>query len=116
MTPRTLTKILAWTVFAIIVGVTLSPIGLRPQTQLPVNIERAGAYLAAGIAFAIAYPRHIWWALAFIIVAAVGLEWLQQLRPDRHGREMDALTKIAGAMIGFGIGWLASHVLARRRA
>ncbi|MGV8856888.1 MAG: hypothetical protein ACOH2L_19930 [Devosia sp.] len=72
------------------------------------------AFLDVGLAFAMAYPRHIWWAVAFVIVGAIGLEWLQNLRPNRHGREADALVKIAGAVIGLGTGSLIAQIVGWR--
>lgn len=116
MTVQTLLRISAWGLFAALVAVTLGPIGYRPRTVFPVDIERAGAYFAVGLTFALAYPRHVWWAVAFVIAGAIGLEWLQNLRPDRHGRESDALVKIAGAAIGLGLGWLLAAAWEWRRS
>ena len=84
--------------------------------MLPVDVERAAAFLAAGLLFALAYPRHIWFAAALLLVGAIGLEWLQNLRPDRHGRETDAMAKLAGASIGLGVGWLAAQLFLQRRS
>ena len=114
MTSTTVLRIAAWLLFAAIAIATLGPIGLRPRTDFPVDLERLLAYLAMGTAFALAYPRHIWWAVALVIVGAIGLELLQ-LRPDRHGRQMDAVVKIAGAILGLGLGWLTAQLVARRQ-
>lgn len=110
MTAQKLLRLVAWLLVATIVVVTLGPIEDRPRTFLPVDAERALAYFAIGLAFALAYPRHIWWAVAFVVVGAIGLEWLQNLRPYRHGREADALVKVAGAVIGLGVGWLIAQL------
>ncbi|KKC33989.1 hypothetical protein [Devosia psychrophila] len=113
MTKTTL-RIFAWLAFLFIAFATLSPIGLRPHSVLPVDMERAAAFLAVGLLFALAYPRHLWLAAAVVLVSVVGLEWLQTLHPDRHGREGDALVKLAGAAIGLGCGWLLAQLAARR--
>ena len=115
MTSSNFLRIAAWLLFAAIVMVTLGPIGLRPRTDFPVNLERMLAYLAMGLAFALAYPRHIWWAVTLVVVGAISLELLQELRPDRHGRQMDALVKIAGAIIGLGLGWLSAQLIGKRQ-
>jgi VanZ family protein len=38
--------------------------------------------------------------------AAVGLEVLQHLTPDRHGQVPDALIKLAGALSGTGLAYV----------
>ncbi|WP_449642109.1 hypothetical protein [Pseudomonas sp.] len=109
MTAQKLLRFITWVLVAAIVVATLGPVGIRPRTSMPVDVERILAYLGVGMAFTMAYPRRIWWAVAFVIFGAIGLEWLQNLRPDRHGRETDALVKIAGAAIGLGCGWLVAQ-------
>lgn len=114
MTPQTVVRLAAWLILSAIVFVTLGPVGFRPRTMLPVDLERAVAFLGAGLLFALAYPRQIWFAVALVLVGAIGLEWLQNLRPDRHGRESDAMAKLAGASIGLGLGWLAAQIFTKR--
>lgn len=114
MNVQTILRVTAWLLLVAIVIATLSPLDLRPRTPLPVGIERLLPFLAAGFLFALAYPRHILAAAIFIIVAATSLEYLQTLRPDRHGRELDALVKVIGAIIGLCMGWLAVHLGSRK--
>ncbi len=113
MTLKILFRIAAWMLLAFIVVATLSPTGLRPHADLPVNLERAAAFAAVGLLFALAYPRQMLWAAALLVLAALCLELLQNLRPDRHGRELDALAKVAGAVIGLGMGATVSLLLRR---
>ena len=106
--------VLAWLVLAGIAIMTLGPIDVRPSSPMPVDFERSAAFIVAGGLFAMAYPRHVWWTLAFLAVVIIGLEVMQNLRPDRHGRESDALVKLAAAAIGIGAGWLVEkYVIAR---
>lgn len=109
MTTRTF-RLLAWLAFAALVFATLSPIGLRPRGPWSVDVERSGAFLVAGLLFALAYPRHIWLAAGLVLMMVFGLEWLQHIRPDRHGQWHDAFVKAGGAVLGLAGGWL----LARR--
>jgi len=111
---QTLLRSAAWIILAAIVVVTLGPIGLRPVSDAPVQFERAGAFFVVGLLFAAAYPRHIWWAVALLVVMTFGLEWLQNIRPGRHGREADAAAKFIGAALGIAIGWLASNAMMNR--
>ena len=97
---------IAWLLFAAIIFVTLSPIGLRPHTVTSVNLDRALAYSLAGFMFALAYPRH-WIAVALLLAAgALAVEYLQYLSPTRHARLHDAGVKAAGAAIGLVAGWV----------
>ena len=89
----------AWAAFGLICFVTLSPIGLRPETGVP-RLERFVAYAVLGALFMVAYPRHFIRLASFLAVAALGLEALQHLTPDRHGHVADAMEKIAGAWAG----------------
>lgn len=107
---RTAFRLAAWALLAAIVVLTIGPGELRPATGASAQFERAGIFLIVGILFALAYPRHIGWALVLIVFATVGLEMLQNLLPERHGRGTDALAKLAGAAIGLGIGWLAIRI------
>jgi VanZ family protein len=113
MRQQTLLRLIAWCLFAGIVFATLGPIDVRPRTTLSIDLERMGAYLVLGLSFSIAYPRHIWWAIAIVVVGAIGLELMQELRPGRHGRETDAIVKIAGAAIGLGLGWVVVQLAKR---
>lgn len=96
---RKLLILAAWCAFACIVFVTLSPVGLRPDTG-SVGLERFAAYGVLGALFVAAYPRHFPRVMICIIAVALSLELLQHLTPDRHGRASDALEKVAGALAG----------------
>ena len=103
-------RLAAWALLALIVVVTIGPIGLRPVTGAPVSMERAFAFLAVGFVFAIAYPKHMGWVILLIIFATLGLEMLQNLRPDRHSGLLQAFVKLAGGTGGLWAGWLALKI------
>ena len=102
-----LLRILAWSLLAAIAFVTLSPIGLRPNSGLSPNYERLFAFAAVGLAFALAYPRHIWLVLTLVVGAAIGLEALQLVVSGRHGRIID----LAAKLIGGGMGVMGGAIL-----
>lgn len=106
-------RTVAWCVLAYIVFVTISPIDLRPNTIISVNIDRAGAYAVLGLLFASAYPRH--WKIVAILLAigAAGFEFLQEFSPTRHARVDDAIVKALGALVGVAIGRLYHRTRAR---
>ena len=88
--------ITGWLVLAFIVYATLSPIGARPVLALP-HLEHFAAFALMGLAFALAYPNRVLLVVALVMGTAAGLEALQLLTPDRHGRAADAFIKALGA-------------------
>jgi len=62
--------------------------------------QRIIAYFLLGLLFVSAYPTRFGRSLIFVVVVAFGLEAIQQLTPDRHGRFIDAMEKVAGGIVG----------------
>jgi len=116
MTPRRLLVIAAWLLLGGIAFVTLSPIGLRPETGLSANTERLVAWLLVGLAFGLAYPRHRVAIGIVLAVAAVGFEVAQHFAIGRHGRVLDAAVKVLGAGIGLAMSIAAERIGRGRRA
>lgn len=96
---RNLLILAAWATFALMCFVTLSPLGLRPETGA-VGAERFLAYALLGALFTFAYPGHAIRVALFVLSTALVLEALQHLTPDRHGHLMDAAEKAAGGVVG----------------
>jgi hypothetical protein len=109
MTSRLL-KFFAWSSFAAIVFVTVSPIGLRPHDPLPVNTDRALAFAVMTFFFVSAYPRKLWFLLPLLVISAGAIEAMQLLAPTRHAHLLDALVKASGVMIGAGAAVLATWI------
>lgn len=101
---------------ALLVFATLSPIGLRPQSALPVDIERAAAYGVLGCLLGLAYPKHLLLTALGLCVLIFGLEMAQNFLPDRHSQEMDAAIKTVGGFVGLGLGWLISSFHLSRKS
>lgn len=110
---RTGLRVLAWLLLAAIAFSTLAPIGLRPESGFSPNAERAFAYAAAGMVFALAYPRHLFLVLGLIVVSALSFELLQLLAASRHARLADAAFKLLGGGIGVAVG---TGIVSLRRA
>ncbi len=100
-----------WLALAFIVYATLSPIDARPVVAGP-HFEHFAAFAVMGLAFGLAYPNRLLVAVAIVFVSAFGLEALQLLTPDRHGRLVDALVKASGGFCGIFVGQLTSFLLA----
>jgi hypothetical protein len=94
----------AWLVLGAIIFVTLSPIGIRPAFGHNPLYERVVAYAILGLLFGAAHPRRFWTTLGFVIGAAVILETLQNLTPDRHGHLVDLMEKAWGGWLGVTVG------------
>jgi glycopeptide antibiotics resistance protein len=109
-----LLKAAAWIVLAGIVFATLSPIGFRPVTPEPPNVERAAAFALFGLMFALAYPRRLAVTITIIVAAAVGLELLQLVAATRHARLVDVGFKLLGGGVGVALGTIADRLFARR--
>ncbi len=98
-------KLAGWLALAFIVYATLSPIGARPSLASP-HLERFAAFALMGLAFALAYPSRVLLIVGVVFGAAIGLETLQALTPDRHGRVADAFVKALGGVGGISVGQL----------
>ena len=76
------------------------------MSPFPVQVERAAAFGLLGLLWTLAYPRHFVASAVAVLIVAVALEIAQELRPGRHGRDLDALVKLGGAAVGLGFGAL----------
>ena len=102
--------IAGWLALAFVAFVTLSPIGIRPSIASS-HLEHFTAFALIGLAFALAYPNRILLVVTVVVGAALGLEALQLLTPDRHARAMEALVKSLGGISGICAGQLAYFLL-----
>ncbi|MCK1518857.1 VanZ family protein [Bradyrhizobium sp. 17] len=91
--------IAGWLVLGAIAFVTLGPVHDRPQVAPP-HLEHFAAFLVLGLVFSLAYPNRSIHAVTIAVGGAILLEGLQLLTPDRHGRLVDTMTKVAGAASG----------------
>ncbi|WP_184452668.1 VanZ family protein [Rhizobium aethiopicum] len=99
----------AWLLLALILFVTVSPIGLRPDTVTTVDTDRGAAYVLLGLAFALAYPKQWKLVAVLLIIGAVAIEYLQYFSPTRHPRLHDAGIKAMGAAVGLVAGWVINR-------
>jgi hypothetical protein len=114
MNLQTICRALAWASILAIVVITDGPIGLRPTTALPPNVERFAALAVVGLLFALAYPARRLIVLGALVVAVGALELGQFLAMGRHAGLRDAGAKVLGAMVGLGAGHLIDMVMQNR--
>ena len=105
-----ISAITGWLALGLVVFATLSPIDARPSLATP-HLEHFAAFALIGLAFALAYPNRVLLVFVIVVGAALGLEALQLLTPDRHGRAADALVKALGGISGICVGQMASFLL-----
>lgn len=98
----------AWLLLAAIAFMTLAPIGFRPATGIPTQLERFAAFAVIGLAFGIAYPRKLWFVALVVLGAAVSLEAMQLLAMGRHAGVRDVIAKLAGGTGGIMASWVIS--------
>jgi hypothetical protein len=99
----------AWLLVVAIAVFTLVPIGLRPISGAPVNLERFAAFAVIGICFGLGYPKHRL-AIFLVAIGIVGiLELTQQLVPSRHGHLPDGIIKAAGVLLGLAAATISTR-------
>lgn len=110
---RRLIQCAAWSALAVIVAVTISPIGMRPDEILSVDLDRALAFMVVTMLFVLGYPRQVFLCASLGICGAGVIELLQFLSPSRHPHLEDAVMKAVGVALGAVAGWLINRF--RRR-
>ena len=107
-----ISKTVGWLSLAYIAYATLSPIGSRPVVIADdVQLEHFVAFGLVGLALGMGHPKRLWALAAIVTACAFGLEALQLLTPDRHGRVLDATVKAAGGCFGICISQIGTFIL-----
>ena len=105
---RRIVRMAAWLSIAVVLLVTVVPIGFRPSTGFSPNIERFCVMAAVGALFAAAYPKRFWLIVLALSLAALLFEPLQYIAAGRHPTFRDVEYKSLGAVIGAIIGYAAA--------
>ena len=99
----TILRLIAWLPAAAVTFATEGPASERPHSNLGHISEHALAFVLVGIAFALAYPRHMLPAAAITIAMTGLLELLQLFVPGRHARWEHLATDALAALAGFAL-------------
>jgi hypothetical protein len=111
-----LARAAAFTAIAIVIGLTLGPVGVRSMSPVDPGWDRAFAYAVIGFLLILSFPRYPWRVMAAVLLMIFGLEAAQELLPDRHGRLVDAVEKSIGAGLGAAAAAGALWAVRRREA
>lgn len=113
MTIRRFARFAAWTGLALIIFVTVAPIGARPATITSTDLDRALAFVVMSALFVIAYPRRVLPIALALFLAAFMIELGQYFSETRHPEFHNALVKAFGVLVGVSAGGLTNFVSRR---
>jgi len=95
----------AWLLSIAIIALSLVPPWLRPETDLPHDLEHIAIFFATGVAFGIGYIRRPGLVAVSLVIFAGAIEVAQIIAPGRHARLsdfiVDALAACVGAIVAF---------------
>jgi VanZ family protein len=103
-------RIGAWLLAAAIIVLSLVPASLRPETDVPHDLEHFAVFVATGVAFGIGYGRRRGLVTLWLVTFAAAIELAQFAVPGRHARLSDLIVDALAACIGLAI---ASYVAER---
>jgi VanZ family protein len=106
-------RIASWLLAIAIVVLSLVPASLRPETDVPHNLEHFAIFVATGIAFGIGYGRRPRLVALWIVIFAGAVELAQFAVPGRHARLSDFIVDALAACVGLA---MASFVAQRTLA
>jgi VanZ family protein len=96
-------RIGAWILAIAIIVLSLVPPSLRPETDIPHNLEHFAIFIATGAAFGLGYSRRPGLVSVLLVVFAGVIEIAQFLVPGRHPRLSDFIVDALAACIGLAI-------------
>jgi VanZ family protein len=102
---KTAARIAAWLLSIAIIALSLVPPRLRPETDVPHNLEHFSIFFATGMAFGVGYTHRSGLVTVALVIFASAIEFAQIVTPGRHARLsdfiVDALAACVGVMIAF---------------
>jgi VanZ family protein len=93
-------RISAWLLAAAIVVLSLVPPSLRPETDLPHDLEHFAIFAATGLAFGLGYGRRYLAVAVALVIFTGAIEIAQIVVPDRHARLGDFIVDALAVCIG----------------
>lgn len=102
-----------WLLIVIITVLSLVPAALRPETNVPHNLEHFAIFWLTGFAFGLAYDRWPLTMTALVMFSGV-IEIAQRFVPGRHARITDFIVDVLGACVGAAIALVIARAVARK--
>jgi VanZ family protein len=93
-------RIVAWSLAAAIVVLSVIPPALRPETAAPHNVEHFLIYWATGLAFGLGFRRRFGLLAILLLIFAGCVEIAQLFVPGRHARLSDFLVDAVAMWLG----------------
>ena len=106
-------RIASWLLAIAIVVLSVVPPSLRPESDVPHDLEHFAIFVASGIAFGIGYSRRPGLVAIWLVIFAGAVELAQLAIPGRHARLSDFIVDALAACIGLA---MASFVAERSLA
>jgi len=101
-------RIAAWLLTTAIVVLSLVPAWLRPETDMPHNLEHFTIFFATGVAFGVGYGRKPKLVAAMLVIFAGAVELAQIFDPGRHARIIDFIVDALAACVGAALVFLVA--------
>jgi VanZ family protein len=106
-------RVASWLLAGAIVVLSIVPASLRPETDMPHNLEHFAIFVATGFAFGIGYGRRPGWITLWLVIFAGAIELAQFAVPGRHARLSDFIVDALAACVGLAA---ASYIADRSLA
>jgi VanZ family protein len=101
-------RIAAWLLTVAIIILSLAPPSLRPETDVPHNLEHFAIFFAMGVAFGAGYSRRPILVTVMLVIFAGAIELAQVVVPGRHARLSDFIIDALAACVGAAMASLVS--------
>ena len=106
-------RLAAWTLAIAITVLSVVPLYLRPETDVPRNFEHLLIYAATGLAFGLGYGGKRILAAVLLIIFAAAVEIAQLSVPGRHARLSDFIVDAFAMCAGLVVASLIGRILGR---
>lgn len=113
---RILTRVVAWSLAAAIIALSIVPPRLRPETVLPHDLEHFVIFFAMGVAFGVGYQSKRLHLIALLVIFSGVVELSQLFVPGRHARVTDFVVDGLAVCTGVVTPILAKRVVAKPKA
>src|SRR6202167_878514 len=106
-------RVAAWLMAIIITVLSVVPPSMRPETDVPHNLEHFMPFLVTGAAFGFGYDRGPYLVAVAMLLFTAAIEILQIFVPGRHARLSDFVVDAAAVTIGVALGAFAGRTWAK---
>ena len=111
---RKIARIAAWSLATAIVVLSIVPPSVRPETDLPQDVEHFAVFWATGLALAVGYTLRPLVA-AVLVIFSGAVEMIQLLVPGRHARVGDFMVDALASIVGLITVFLVAKISALTR-